>query len=266
MIRIVSAGSAHSGRKSSERLNTERQGPRGTTTARRRSLGVGAIFCFSTTMAKQGIPDLNISELWKGKNVYTTGGQVVEASQLINGATVIALMRHFGCWKQAQSLLQHKPEMDSAGVSLVAIGIGTPDTGAEFCKRSGFLADNLYCDPDKTLYTSLSFRRGWMSTLFTWRSFPALWALFFPNQSSLKDVMQNYDNNMTLPSDVQMTLQQGGVLHVYCDLAQTALLTRSIKVLQGSLVPTSTCRRMATTLSAGPEIFSVVLVEVQPTV
>ena len=29
MIRIVSAGSAHSGRKSSERLNTERQGPRG---------------------------------------------------------------------------------------------------------------------------------------------------------------------------------------------------------------------------------------------
>ena len=28
------------------------------------------------------------------------------------------------CWKQAQSLLQHKPEMDSAGVSLVAIGIG----------------------------------------------------------------------------------------------------------------------------------------------
>ncbi|KAK9832929.1 hypothetical protein WJX74_001899 [Apatococcus lobatus] len=86
--------------------------------------------------------------------------------------------------------------MDAAGVALIDISIGTPESGANFCERSGFPADNLFCNPDRSLYMGLNFKKGWMSTLFRWGS------------------LQNYDKSMTMQSKFDLALQQGGVLVV----------------------------------------------------
>ena len=120
---------------------------------------------------------------------------------------------------------------------------GTPETAANFCRRSGFPAGNLYCDPDRSLYLDVKLNQGWMSTLFSWGSLQvgtvdkfdkirqdktefllnimlvlmftmtcaalqASWALQFPGLSIFKDSMKDYDRSMTMPANFDLALQQ----------------------------------------------------------
>ena len=47
-----------------------------------------------------------------------------------------------------------------AGVTTIAIGLGSPDAGAEFAAKTGYPADKLYADPVSACYKAMGFSRG----------------------------------------------------------------------------------------------------------
>lgn len=51
-------------------------------------------------------------------------------------------------------------ELESGGVSLYLVSIGTPETGKEFSALTGFPAEKLLADPGTQVYDALGLERG----------------------------------------------------------------------------------------------------------
>lgn len=51
-------------------------------------------------------------------------------------------------------------------MKLLAVGIGTPERGAEFCDHVGFYPENLVTDPDNAAYDALGLKAGLQDTFF----------------------------------------------------------------------------------------------------
>mmetsp|Transcript_24732 Transcript_24732/g.84613 ORF Transcript_24732/g.84613 Transcript_24732/m.84613 type:complete len:151 (+) Transcript_24732:318-770(+) len=47
------------------------------------------------------------------------------------------------------------PQLEAQGAALYVIGVGTPESGAEFAELCGFPADKLFVDPTRSVYKSL---------------------------------------------------------------------------------------------------------------
>jgi hypothetical protein len=62
------------------------------------------------------------------------------------------------------------PMLDDAGVKLVAVGIGTPERGQEFCDLIAFPRENLYSDPTSECYGALGLYKGVGRTFFNPRT------------------------------------------------------------------------------------------------
>uniref|UniRef100_A0A6V7QWL7 Thioredoxin-like protein AAED1, chloroplastic n=1 Tax=Ananas comosus var. bracteatus TaxID=296719 RepID=A0A6V7QWL7_ANACO len=128
------------------------------------------------------------------------------------GMAVVALLRHFGCpcwyifWELASVLRDSKSRFDSAGVKLIAIGVGTPDKARILAERLPFPSDCLYADPDRKAYDVLGLYYGLARTFFN----PAS-AKVFSRFESLKNAVKNYTIEAT-PDDRASVLQQGGML------------------------------------------------------
>ena len=58
-----------------------------------------------------------------------------------------------------------KPKFDSAGVKLIAIGVGTPKKARILAERIPFPLDSLYADPNRKAYDSLGLYYGFGRTL-----------------------------------------------------------------------------------------------------
>ncbi|KAG1366666.1 thioredoxin-like protein AAED1, chloroplastic [Cocos nucifera] len=124
------------------------------------------------------------------------------------GMAVVALLRHFGCpccWELASVLKDAKPRFDSAGVKLIAVGVGTPDKACILADRLPFPLDCLYADPDRKAYDVLGLYYGLSRTFFN----PAS-AKVFSRFDSLKKAVKNYTIAAT-PDDRASVLQQGGM-------------------------------------------------------
>ncbi|XP_038990090.1 thioredoxin-like protein AAED1, chloroplastic isoform X2 [Phoenix dactylifera] len=124
------------------------------------------------------------------------------------GMAVVALLRHFGCfccWELASVLKDAKPRFDSAGVKLIAVGVGTPDKARILADRLPFPLDCLYADPDRKAYDVLGLYYGLRRTFFN----PAS-AKVFSRFDSLKKAVRNYTITAT-PDDKASVLQQGGM-------------------------------------------------------
>ncbi|XP_058081027.1 thioredoxin-like protein AAED1, chloroplastic [Magnolia sinica] len=125
------------------------------------------------------------------------------------GMAVVALLRHFGCpccWELASTLKEIKPTFDSAGVKLIAVGVGTPDKARILAKRLPFPSDCLYADPERKAYDVLGLYYGLGRTFFN----PAS-AKVFSRFESLQRAVKNYTISAT-PDDRSSVLQQGGML------------------------------------------------------
>ena len=71
---------------------------------------------------------------------------------------VVDLLRYFGCpcyWEFASTLKYVKPKFDSAGVKLIAIGVGTPEEARILAERLPFPLDSLYANPYRKAYDAL---------------------------------------------------------------------------------------------------------------
>lgn len=121
---------------------------------------------------------------------------------------VVALLRHFGClccWELASALKESQARFDSAGVKLIAVGVGSPDKARILAERLPFPMDSLYADPDRKAYDVLGLYFGLGRTFFN----PAS-AKLFSRFEALQKAVKNYTIEAT-PDDRSSVLQQGGM-------------------------------------------------------
>ncbi|KAK8489997.1 hypothetical protein V6N13_133164 [Hibiscus sabdariffa] len=133
----------------------------------------------------------NTGDILGDVSVFTASGQPVLFKDLWDqneGVAVVAFLRHFGCfccWELASALKEAKPKFDSAGVKLIAVGVGTPDKARILAEGVPFPVDSLYADPERK-------------------------AKVFSRLDQVKKAMENYTIKAT-PDDVSSVLQQGGM-------------------------------------------------------
>ncbi|KAK7346872.1 hypothetical protein VNO80_21395 [Phaseolus coccineus] len=144
-------------------------------------------------------------------SIFTAAGEPVRFNDLWDqnqGVAVVALLRHFGCiccWELALALKESKARFDSAGVKLIAVGVGTPNKARVLAERLPFPMDCLYADPDRKAYNVLKLYYGLGRTFFN----PAS-AKVFSRYDSLQKAAENYTIGAT-PNDISGVLQQGGM-------------------------------------------------------
>ncbi|KAF9601480.1 hypothetical protein IFM89_020247 [Coptis chinensis] len=165
-----------------------------------------------------------ISEILGDVGIFTAAGEPVLFKDLWDqkeGMAVVALLRHFGCpccWEFASALKDSKSRFDSAGVKLIAVGVGTPNKARMLAERGvsesqaaclynrlPFPLDCLYCDPDRKAYDVLGLYYGFGRTFFN----PAS-AKVLSRFNTLREAVKNYTIEAT-PDDRSSVLQQGGM-------------------------------------------------------
>ncbi|KAL2322873.1 hypothetical protein Fmac_027252 [Flemingia macrophylla] len=144
-------------------------------------------------------------------SIFTAAGEPVRFNDLWDqnqGIAVVALLRHFGCiccWELAPALKEYKARFDSAGVKLIAVGVGSPSKARILAERLPFPMDCLYADPDRKAYNVLDLYFGLGRTFFN----PAS-AKVFSRFAALQKAAKNYTIQAT-PDDISGVLQQGGM-------------------------------------------------------
>ncbi|XP_002533575.2 thioredoxin-like protein AAED1, chloroplastic isoform X1 [Ricinus communis] len=153
----------------------------------------------------------NIGDVLGDVTIFTAAGEPVMFKNLWDqneGIAVVALLRHFGCpccWELASVLKEAKSKFDSAGVKLIAIGVGAPNKARMLADRLPFPMDCLYADPKREAYNVLGLYYGFGRTFFN----PAS-AKVFSRFDSLRQAVKNYTIEAT-PDDRSGVLQQGGM-------------------------------------------------------
>ncbi|XP_068643740.1 thioredoxin-like protein AAED1, chloroplastic [Aristolochia californica] len=153
----------------------------------------------------------SIGEALSDVQIFTAAGEAVMFKDLwdqTEGMAVVALLRHFGCpccWELATTLKELKPRFDSAGVKLIAVGVGAADKARILAERLPFPSECLYADPDRKVYNVLGLYYGVGRTFFN----PAS-AKVFSRFESLQKAVKNYTISAT-PDDRSGVLQQGGM-------------------------------------------------------
>ncbi|KAM5576866.1 thioredoxin-like protein AAED1, chloroplastic [Rosa sericea] len=154
----------------------------------------------------------SISESLGDVTIFTAAGDAVQFKDLWDqneGVAVVALLRHFGCpcsWELAATLKESKAKFDSAGVKLIAVGVGSPDKARVLAERLPFPMDSLYADPDRKAYNILGLYYGWGPTFFN----PAIIVKMLSRFGALRKAVKNYTIKAT-PDDRSGVLQQGGM-------------------------------------------------------
>ncbi|KAF7828596.1 thioredoxin-like protein AAED1, chloroplastic [Senna tora] len=153
----------------------------------------------------------NIAEDLADVTILTAAGEPVMFKDLWDqnqGIAVVALLRHFGCpccWELASALKENKSRFDSAGVKLIAVGVGAPNKARILAERLPFPMDCLYADPECKAYKILDLYHGFGRTFFN----PAS-AKVLSRFDALQKAVKNYSIEAT-PDDRSGVLQQGGM-------------------------------------------------------
>ncbi|OMP01748.1 Thioredoxin-like protein [Corchorus olitorius] len=155
----------------------------------------------------------DVADVLGDVSIFTAAGEPVLFKDLWDqnqGIAVVALLRHFGCpccWELAMELKQAKARFDSAGVKLIAIGVGAPNKARMLAERLPFPMDCLYADPDRKAYDVLGLYFGIGRTFFN----PASTKVFSSTRfEALKKAVKNYTIEAT-PDERSSVLQQGGM-------------------------------------------------------
>ncbi|KAK4262435.1 hypothetical protein QN277_027994 [Acacia crassicarpa] len=153
----------------------------------------------------------NIAEDLADVSIFTAAGEPVMFKDLWNqneGIAVMVLLRHFGCpccWELASALKEYKSKFESAGVKLIAVGVGAPNKARILAERLPFPMDCLYADPECKAYNVLGLYYGFGRTFFN----PAS-AKVLSRFDALREAVKNYSIEAT-PDDRSGVLQQGGM-------------------------------------------------------
>jgi len=103
------------------------------------------------------------------------------------------------------------PQLRAEGVKLLAVGIGTPERGAEFADHVGFDPEHLFTDPENCLYTTLNFKKDVGSLAFNAATpFALLDRVKTGKTQDLSNALARW--KPWIPPKLDQGLQQGGVL------------------------------------------------------
>ncbi|CAN6309507.1 unnamed protein product [Urochloa humidicola] len=179
---------------------------------RRSPLPTGTAAASSPSVPSASDPGSSIGDALGGVEIYSAAtGEPVLFRDLWDqneGMAVVALLRHFGCpccWELASVLRDTKERFDSAGVKLIAVGVGTPAKARILAERLPFPLECLYADPERKAYDLLGLYFGLGRTFFNPASVKV-----FSRFDSLKEAVKNYTIEAT-PDDRTGVLQQGGM-------------------------------------------------------
>ncbi|XP_051117549.1 uncharacterized protein LOC127242167 [Andrographis paniculata] len=159
-------------------------------------------------MAEAAVSDEHLADALGEVTIFTAGGEQVKVKDLWDqqeGVAVVALLRHFGCfcsWELALALKEVKEKLDSWGVKVVAVGVGTPDKAKLLAHGLPFPMDSLYADPDRKAYEVLGLHYGLLRTLANPVELSA-------RLGALKKSTSNYTLKAT--PNMSSILQQGGM-------------------------------------------------------
>jgi len=96
-------------------------------------------------------------------------------------------------------------------VKLLAIGIGTPERGAEFAAHVGFDASRLFTDPENICYDALGFKKDVQNLAFNQATPLALLDRIVTGKNQdLTQALRRW--KPWIPPRLEQGLQQGGVL------------------------------------------------------
>ncbi|XP_071915812.1 thioredoxin-like protein AAED1, chloroplastic isoform X3 [Coffea arabica] len=138
----------------------------------------------------------NVGDLLGDVSIFTATGEPVKFKDLWDqkqGMAVVALLRHFGCpccWELASVLKESKERFDSAGVKLIAVGVGAPSKARILAERA-YDVLGLYYGVGRTFFNPAS-------------------AKVFSRFETLRNAVKNYTIEAT-PDDRSGVLQQGGM-------------------------------------------------------
>eukprot|EP00892_Ulva_mutabilis_P005367 jgi/Ulvmu1/3201/UM015_0242.1 len=129
--------------------------------------------------------------------------------------TSISLLVFFTHWADlgslelAQRLVEKLPQLETAGVAVLGVGLGSPAAGAKFSELSGFPASQLYADPASACHKMLGYSPGFLgdSNMNGYvKVFPMLAGIGSPG--TMQEVIRGYigDRNaeQIFPSDSVM--------------------------------------------------------------
>ncbi|KAF8065706.1 hypothetical protein HT031_002766 [Scenedesmus sp. PABB004] len=103
------------------------------------------------------------------------------------------------------------PALDSVGVKLFLVSIGTLERSAQFAEATGFPRDRLLADPESCTYEALGLVRGVRQTFFgTETALSFLARMRTPGgMDDIRDVLTRWQ--VILPPRQEQALQQGGL-------------------------------------------------------
>ncbi|KAJ8439731.1 hypothetical protein Cgig2_009555 [Carnegiea gigantea] len=120
-------------------------------------------------------------------------------------------------WEFASTLKEYEDKFESAGVKVIAVGVGTPNKAHHLAERLPFHMEYLYADPECKAYDVLGLYYGFGRTFFNPASvslslyhFVSRKARVLSRFESLQKATKNYTIAAT-PDDRSGVLQQGGM-------------------------------------------------------
>ena len=104
----------------------------------------------------------------------------------------------FDSMEYAQALVPALPQLDQAGIQLLAIAIGSQEGADRFCGFSGFPAERLQVEPNANLHQALGLTPGLKAPGGAWASL-LLMCAGIGSPGTLAEVLRGYTGDRTAP-------------------------------------------------------------------
>ena len=107
---------------------------------------------------------------------------------------------------------RRRSELESRGVGLYAVGIGTSEKAKLVADHVGYSSDKLLADPDNVLYDALSLNSGLQRTFFNPATpYAILDRLTSNGMADLNNVLGKWGDAFIIPPKQKQALNQGGL-------------------------------------------------------
>ena len=116
----------------------------------------------------------------------------------------------FDSLEYAQALTSALPQLEAAGIALLAIGIGNEESGQRFCAFTGFPRERLLVDPEPQLHQALGLYAGLTQLGGPWPNL-LLMCAGIGSPGTLAEVLRGYTGDRSAPQriDDDETIQAG---------------------------------------------------------
>ena len=123
---------------------------------------------------------------------------------------VLPQLGDFDSLEYAQALVSALPQLEAAGIALLAIGIGNQESRERFCAFTGFPRERLLVDPEPQLHQALGLYAGLTQVGGPWPNL-LLMCAGIGSPGTLAEVLRGYTGDRSAPQRIadDETIQAG---------------------------------------------------------